>query len=61
VFTLGGDIDHAVLKSEFRYRIACEQTLVLMDRISDLSGAGLSRRLALRELLNPPEERSIDI
>ena len=32
-------IDHAILKAEFRRRIACERTLWLMDRIVDGSNA----------------------
>jgi retron-type reverse transcriptase len=32
-------IDHTILKAEFRRRIACEHTLLLMDRIVDGSNA----------------------
>lgn len=35
IFRYFPSIDHAVLKSEFRRRIACQHTLALMDRIVD--------------------------
>jgi RNA-directed DNA polymerase len=37
IFRYFPSIDHAILKSLFRRRLACEQTLVLMDRIVDAS------------------------
>jgi RNA-directed DNA polymerase len=35
IFRYFPSIDHAILKAEFRRRIACERTLALMDRIVD--------------------------
>lgn len=39
IFRYFPSIDHAILKSLFRRRIACERTLVLMDTILDCSNA----------------------
>jgi retron-type reverse transcriptase len=37
IFRYFPSIDHTILKSLFRHRIACERTLALMDRIVDAS------------------------
>jgi len=59
IFRYFPSIDHAILKSDFRRRIACDRTLWLMDRIVDFSNRQepVHLHFAGDDLLTPLERR----